>query len=58
LQEDELQEEQLDPDEACLSTPLMPKRENFFLMFFALQTGQAISELVAETSFSNSSPQF
>jgi len=37
LHEDELQEEQLEPDEdVCFSTPLMPNTENFFLIFFEL----------------------
>jgi len=54
LQEDELQEVQPEPDETCFSTPLMPNTENFFLIFFELQSGQEISGFTPETSFSNS----
>ena len=57
LHEDELHEEQPETEEVCFSTPLIPKRENFFLMFFELHVGQAIAGFEPETSFSNSFPQ-
>ncbi len=57
LQEDELQELQPDPpdDVTGFSTPLIPKRENFFVTFLELHFGHETSGLVPETSFSKSS---
>jgi hypothetical protein len=57
LQDDELQELQADPPEDVtgFSTPLIPKRENFFVIFLELHLGHETSGLVPETSFSNSS---
>jgi hypothetical protein len=56
LHDDELQDEQPEPPEVTgFSTPLMPNRENFFVIFPELHLGQLISGLVPETSFSKSS---
>jgi len=59
LQEDELHEEQPEPPEEVtgFSTPLIPKRENFFLIFFDPHFGHETSGLDPETSFSKSSEQ-
>jgi hypothetical protein len=55
LHEEELHEEHPEPDEeTCFSTPLIPKSENFFLIFFELHEGHEISGSAPETSFSNS----
>jgi len=43
LQEEELHEEQPEDDETLFSTPLMPKMENFFFMFFELHLIHLIS---------------
>jgi hypothetical protein len=56
LQEDELHEVQLELEETCFSTPLIPKTENFFLRFFELHFTHETSALYLETNFSNSSP--
>jgi hypothetical protein len=48
---------ELPEEETGFSTPLMPKRENFFVMFFELHFGHETSGLVPETSFSKSSVQ-
>ena len=54
LQEDLLHEEQpeLPEDVTGFSTPLMPKSENFFVMFLELHFGQATSGFAPDTSFS------
>ena len=59
LQDDELQELHPDPpdDVTGFSTPLIPKRENFFVTFLELHFGHETSGLVPETSFSKSSEQ-
>jgi len=54
LQETELQLEQ--PAEVCFSTPLMPKRENFFTTSSEVQPGHK-TDTLPNTSFSNSRPQ-
>jgi len=45
-------------EDTCFSTPLMPKTENFFLIFWELHFGHETSGFVPETSFSNSFSQF
>jgi len=56
LQDDELQDEQPEPpDVTGFSTPLMPNRENFLVIFPELHFGQFTSGFEPETSFSNSS---
>ena len=59
LHDDLLHEVQpeLPDEETGFSTPVMPKRENFFVMFFELHFGQETSGFVPETSFSKSSVQ-
>ncbi len=59
MQDDELHEEHPDPPEEVtgLSTPLMPKRENFFVTFAELHLVHVISELELITNFSKSSEQ-
>jgi hypothetical protein len=55
---EELQEVQLAPDEEdSFLTPLIPKMENLFLIFFELHAGHETSGFEPETSFSNSSLQ-
>jgi hypothetical protein len=59
LQEEDVHDEQPEPpdDVTGFSTPLIPKRENFFVMLCELHRGQSISGLEPETSFSKSSEQ-
>lgn len=57
LQDEELQDVQPDVEETCFSTPLIPKTENFFFMFFELHLMHLTSGLLPETSSSNSVPQ-
>jgi hypothetical protein len=56
LQEEEVHEEHPEPEETCFSTPLIPKRENFFFTFSELHAGQLTVGLLAETSISKSFP--
>jgi hypothetical protein len=56
LQDEELQDEQPEPPEVTgFSTPLMPNRENFFVMSLEAHFGQETSGFAPETSFSKSS---
>ena len=56
LQDDDLQDEHPEPPEVKgFSTPLMPNRENFFVMSPESHFGHETSGFDPETSFSNSS---
>jgi hypothetical protein len=55
LHEEELHEEQ--PADAGLSTPLIPKTENFLRTFLELHFSQETSLFPPETSFSKVIPQ-
>jgi hypothetical protein len=59
LHVEDLHEEHPEPpaEVTGFSTPLIPKRENFFLIFFELHFGHETSEFDPETSFSKSSEQ-
>ncbi len=58
MQDDELHELHPEPEEATgFSTPLIPKRENFFVRFPEPHFGHETSGFGPETSFSNSSAQ-
>jgi len=56
---DEVHEEHPEPpaEVTGFSTPLIPKRENFFLMFFELHFGQETSGFAPETNLSKFSEQ-
>lgn len=56
LQDDELQDEHPEPpDVTGFSTPLIPNRENFLVIFPEPHFGHVTSGFDPETSFSNSS---
>ena len=58
LQDEALHDEQPEPEEdAGFSTPLMPKRENFFVILTESHFGHETSGFDPETSFSKSSEQ-
>ncbi len=49
--------QEVQPEDVCFSTPLIPKADIFLVTFFLLHFGHITSGLEPKTSFSNSSLQ-